>query len=82
MAGKTTIDTDLRNEVVKFLAELANSDVQPVGIITIKERAKELYWAVKPQRSRGHRPVKEEAPPFDQGKELVYDSVENIQSSQ
>lgn len=86
MAGKTTIDTDLRNEVVEFLRNLGAQDTEPVGFITAKARAIELYWAMKPQRTRDHRPVKESvtngpiAAPIQYHPE--FENVENIQPSQ
>lgn len=66
MSGKTFIDTDLRNEVVDFLRKVANES-EPVGLLTIKQLANDLYWRVKPQRTRGHNKpvVKAELPVQD-----------------
>lgn len=63
--GKTLIDTDVRNNVLEFLREVAN-EAEPVGLLTIKARAKDLYWDLKPQRVRSRiKKVEEVVPVVD-----------------
>ncbi len=58
MAGKTTIDTDLRNELIEFLGNLKTENLELASEV---EQAKSLYGRLLPQRKRTRKVVEEPA---------------------